>query len=164
MTVTWRDVPVFLTWQARLGPPRREWTERFAAEVGRSDRLGETEQELEARLRPLAGELDARADVRRERMPNPALMVRLVALEPEAADGDGIAPDTSDTTGTEPADGDTWWQRVRWPDDAPLPVAGDLVSLVEPRGDPDREPQREIVSARPTFEPGWIEVELRRGS
>jgi hypothetical protein len=148
MAVTWRDVPVFLTWQARLGPPRREWTERFAAEVRLSDFLGETEQELAARLQPLTAELEAWAEIRSERMPNPAMMVRLMARERAA---------------TNEAD-ETWWQRMRWPDEAPLPVAGQLISLIEPDDDPERAPQREVVAVRPTFEPGWIEVELRRGS
>ena len=153
MAVTWHDVPVFLTWQARLGPPRREWTERFAAEIRRSDALDQTEAELAARLGPLAAEMDAEAEVRSERMPNPALMIRLVA--PVEAGEPVPGPD---------GDTDTWWQRIRWPDDALMPAAGEFVSLDSRAGGSDRGPQREVVSARPTFEPGWIEVELRRGS
>ena len=157
MAVTWHDVPVFLTWQARLGPPRREWTERFAAEVRRSDALDQTEAELAARLRPLAAEMDADAEVRSERMPSPVVMIRLVAhVEAEAPPAE---PDV-DTD----SHADTWWQRIRWPDDALMPAAGELVSLDGGTGASERGPRREVVSVRPTFEPGWIEVELRRGS
>ena len=154
MAVTWHDVPVFLTWQAKLGPPRREWTERFAAEVRRSDALDHTEDELADRLRPLAAEMDAEPEVRSERMPKPAVMIRLVAqLEAGDASETDLRPDA-----------ETWWQRIRWPDDALMPAAGELVTLDAGRGDAGDALQREVVSARPTFEPGWIEVELRRGS
>ena len=154
MAVTWHDVPVFLTWQAKLGPPRREWTERFTAEIRRSDALDQTEAELAARLRPLAAEMDAEPEVRSEGLPNPAVLIRLVA-HVETAESPAMGPDAED---------ETWWQRIRWPDDALLPTAGELVTLDTGRNGAARGPQRAVVSARPTFEPGWIEVELRRGS
>jgi hypothetical protein len=109
--------------------------------------------ELAQRLGPLAAELDAHAHVRTQRLPRPVVMVRLIAVEPAPAETDTLAtPD------------EAWWERVRWPDDAPLPVNGELVTLDAPGGEPDLAPRIEVLSARPTFEPGWIEVELRRGA
>lgn len=61
----------------------------------------------------------------------------------------------------EQSQGRTWWERIRWPDDAPMPQAGARLSLRQAGREHDNVREAIVVYARPVFEPGWIDVELR---
>jgi hypothetical protein len=54
----------------------------------------------------------------------------------------------------------TTWERVRWPDDEPLPAVGGEIAIA--RLTNGREVARNflVVEARPDFEPGWVQVEV----
>ncbi len=67
----------------------------------------------------------------------------------------------SDPEIAEPFDGVTW-ERIRWPDDEPLPSPGHELNLAD--GVDGRPATRlvRVVAARPDFEPGWIGVEVVR--
>ena len=56
---------------------------------------------------------------------------------------------------------ETWWERIRWPDEDALPLPGRELSV--PSSNKAEGPSRVgvVVYARPVMEPGWIEVELR---
>ena len=68
---------------------------------------------------------------------------------------------SSDLEAAEPFDGVTW-ERIRWPDDEPLPPPGHELKLAD--GVDGRSAMRvvRVVAARPDFEPGWIGVEVVR--
>jgi hypothetical protein len=53
------------------------------------------------------------------------------------------------------------WQRIRWPDNEPLPVAGDELAVPTHDAGLIRTRMAIVGHASPDFEPGWIRVEVR---
>ena len=54
----------------------------------------------------------------------------------------------------------TTWERVRWPDDEPLPPAGGEITITRLADGKEIAQMYLVVESRPDFEPGWVQVEL----
>lgn len=80
MALTWRGMPVVLTWNARIKAPLKEWSQRFVTEVEASDAAGEDTARLAVRLHQLAAELGAVAEIRPSGGQRPLLSIRLVRV------------------------------------------------------------------------------------
>jgi hypothetical protein len=52
------------------------------------------------------------------------------------------------------------WERIRWPDDQPLPEPGRELSVGNDVDGPTAVRLVRVITARPDFEPGWIGVEV----
>ena len=52
----------------------------------------------------------------------------------------------------------TTWERVRWPDDEPLPAPGGVIAITRLRDGHEVPETFLVVEARPDFEPGWVQV------
>jgi hypothetical protein len=57
--------------------------------------------------------------------------------------------------------GVTTWERVRWPDDEPLPAPGGEIAITRLRDGHEVPQTFLVVEVRPDFEPGWVQVEVK---